>query len=220
MLYSGALAQQAPAISSYAFERGFPTQEGAQRAGDDANYQRAVIAYRFWYPTVSMEATFQGTRDAGLEDNKAAMILAGAATLKRRPASTSRRVTAGSRRRSPFLRRCFCAPRAPARSMDRATRTAPISTAARPTSSPCRGRPQKLFWSVTVYDSGTRSQIQTDQHKAALRSLVELKDVATSGTADLYFGPNAPAGQESRWIKTNPGNGWFVYFRLYDRPSA
>jgi hypothetical protein len=75
--------------------------------------------------------------------------------------------------------------------------------------------PQKLFWSVTVYDSATRSQIQTDQDKAALRSLVELKDVATTGATDLYFGPNAPAGKERQWIKTNPGKGWFVYFRLY-----
>jgi hypothetical protein len=54
-----------------------PDAGGAQRARDDADYQRAVTAYRFWYPTVSMEATFQGTRDAGVEDNKAAMILAG-----------------------------------------------------------------------------------------------------------------------------------------------
>ena len=75
--------------------------------------------------------------------------------------------------------------------------------------------PQKLFWSVTVYDSGTRSQIHTDQDKAALRSLVELKDVAQTGTTDLYFGPTAPAGKEGQWIKTNPGKGWFVYFRLY-----
>jgi hypothetical protein len=75
--------------------------------------------------------------------------------------------------------------------------------------------PQQLFWSITVYDSGTRSQIQTDQDKAALRSLVELKDVATTGTTDLYFGPNAPAGTEGQWIKTTPGKGWFVYFRLY-----
>jgi hypothetical protein len=29
MLYSGALAQQAPATSPYAFERGYPKQEGA-----------------------------------------------------------------------------------------------------------------------------------------------------------------------------------------------
>ena len=75
--------------------------------------------------------------------------------------------------------------------------------------------PEKLFWSVTVYDARTRSQIQTDQDKAALRSLVELKDVPKTGTTDLYFGPTAPAGKEAAWIKTAPGSGWFVYFRLY-----
>jgi hypothetical protein len=32
---------------------------------------------------------------------------------------------------------------------------------------------------------------------------------------ELYFGPTAPAGKESQWIKTTPGRGWFVYFRLY-----
>jgi hypothetical protein len=37
--------------------------------------------------------------------------------------------------------------------------------------------PAKLFWSVTVYDAETRSEIQTDQGKAALRSLFELKDL-------------------------------------------
>jgi hypothetical protein len=75
--------------------------------------------------------------------------------------------------------------------------------------------PQKLFWSVTVYDSATRSHIQTDQDKAALCSLVELKEVAKTGTTDLSFGPTAPTGQEGQWIKTTPGKGWFVYFRLY-----
>lgn len=74
--------------------------------------------------------------------------------------------------------------------------------------------PGKLFWSVTVYDTETRSQVQTDQGKAALRSLFELKDLA-GDSVDLYFGPSAPAGQENRWIKTIPGKGWFVYFRIY-----
>jgi len=32
--------------------------------------------------------------------------------------------------------------------------------------------PAKLFWSVTVYDPDTRSEIQTDQGKVALRSLL------------------------------------------------
>jgi hypothetical protein len=75
--------------------------------------------------------------------------------------------------------------------------------------------PEKLFWSVTVYDAETRSQIQTDQDRAALRSLVELKGVSTTQPTELYFGPQAPAGNEGHWIKTIPGKGWFVYFRLY-----
>lgn len=75
--------------------------------------------------------------------------------------------------------------------------------------------PAKLFWSVTVYDAETRSQIQTDQAAAALRSLFELKDKLAGDSVDLYFGPKAPKGKEQQWIKTLPGKGWFVYFRIY-----
>ena len=75
--------------------------------------------------------------------------------------------------------------------------------------------PGKLFWSVTVYDAQTRSEVQTDQDKAALRSLFELKDVKATDPVDLYFGPAAPVGQDGRWIKTQPGRGWFAYFRIY-----
>jgi hypothetical protein len=75
--------------------------------------------------------------------------------------------------------------------------------------------PGKLFWSVTVYDTETRSQVATDQGKAALRSLFELKDKMGGQTLDLHFGPRSPAGQEGQWIKTIPGEGWFVYFRIY-----
>ena len=75
--------------------------------------------------------------------------------------------------------------------------------------------PGKLFWSVTIYDAETRSQILTDQGKAALRSLFELKDLPKSAPADLYFGPEAPTGKEGQWIKTIPSKGWFAYFRIY-----
>ncbi len=74
--------------------------------------------------------------------------------------------------------------------------------------------PGKLFWSVTIYDTETRSEIQTEQGKAALRSLFELKD-ATGSSVDLYFGPKAPAGKENVWIQTSPKKGWFTYFRIY-----
>ena len=80
--------------------------------------------------------------------------------------------------------------------------------------------PGKLFWSVTVYDTATRSQVQTDQDKAALRSMFELKDMAGSQPTNLYFGPTAPAGQEARWIKTAPGKGWFAYIRIYGPEQA
>jgi hypothetical protein len=78
--------------------------------------------------------------------------------------------------------------------------------------------PAGLFWSVTVHDAHTRSQIQTAQDKAALRSLVELTPEKVGKDArevELYFGPKAPDGKEDRWIQTLPGRGWFTYFRIY-----
>jgi uncharacterized protein (TIGR03066 family) len=80
--------------------------------------------------------------------------------------------------------------------------------------------PAKLFWSVTVYDAATRSEIQTAQDRAALRSLFELKDKGERATLDLYFGPKAPPGKEGEWIQTAPGKGWFVYFRIYGPKEA
>jgi len=74
--------------------------------------------------------------------------------------------------------------------------------------------PTRLFWSVTVYDTVTRSQVQTAQNKSALRSLSELKNVY-GVAADLFFGPTPPRGGEDRWIQTLPGKGWFAYFRIY-----
>jgi hypothetical protein len=79
--------------------------------------------------------------------------------------------------------------------------------------------PAKLFWSVTVYDIDTRSQIQTEQGKAALRSLFELKD-ASGSSAELFFGPKPPEGKEGQWIQTLPDKGWFVYFRIYGPEAA
>jgi hypothetical protein len=80
--------------------------------------------------------------------------------------------------------------------------------------------PAKLFWSVTIYDTRTRSQVQTDQNKAALRSLFEFKDAPATSPAELYVGPTAPAGKENQWIKTSAGSGWFAYIRIYGPEQA
>jgi hypothetical protein len=79
--------------------------------------------------------------------------------------------------------------------------------------------PASLFWSVTVYDALTRSEIQTEQRRAALRSLFELKGDGNPHL-ELYFGPRAPDGGEQRWIRTIPGRGWFAYFRIYGPEEA
>jgi hypothetical protein len=77
--------------------------------------------------------------------------------------------------------------------------------------------PGKLFWSVTVYDNESRSEISTSQGKAALRSLFELKD-KTDSSVDLYFGPKAPRGQEGQWID-DPRQG-LVHLLPYLRAGA
>ncbi|GAB2665925.1 DUF1254 domain-containing protein [Prescottella soli] len=74
--------------------------------------------------------------------------------------------------------------------------------------------PAGLFWSLTVYDAQTRSQVQADQGRAALRSLFELPHDG-SDSVTLHVGPNAPAGAEGRWVQTVPGRSWFVYLRIY-----
>jgi hypothetical protein len=81
--------------------------------------------------------------------------------------------------------------------------------------------PGKLFWSITVYDAETRSEIATDQNLAALRSMFELADIATDKPVTLRFGPDPPAESDAPWIKTKLGTGWFVYFRIYgpDTPA-
>ncbi|WP_205865125.1 DUF1254 domain-containing protein [Planctomonas sp. JC2975] len=75
--------------------------------------------------------------------------------------------------------------------------------------------PGKLFWSVTVYDARTRSQIQTDQGNALISSLFDLDNLGNEDSITLHFGPNPPRDAEQKWIKTIPDAGWFTYFRIY-----
>ena len=56
--------------TGYAFKGGFPTPETIAKAYDDLDMNRAVQAYRFFYPTVSGAAVVKGWRDAGLRPNR------------------------------------------------------------------------------------------------------------------------------------------------------
>ncbi len=75
--------------------------------------------------------------------------------------------------------------------------------------------PATLFWSVTCYDAQTRSEVNAEQGKAALRSLFEHIAPHGTGSVDLHFGPVKPERARGRWIQTVPGRAWFCYFRIY-----
>ncbi|MDM0085469.1 DUF1254 domain-containing protein [Variovorax sp. J31P179] len=76
--------------------------------------------------------------------------------------------------------------------------------------------PAEQFWSLTLYDTATRSMVQNPANDAARSSLDKLK-TNIDGSIDLYFGPagSAPAGQEVNWIETLPGKGFYPMMRFY-----
>ena len=74
--------------------------------------------------------------------------------------------------------------------------------------------PARTFWAVNVYDTGTRSMIDTEQGIPGLDDGADLQR-NPDGSVDIYMGPTAPPGRESNWIQTIPDRGFFIYFRLY-----
>lgn len=75
--------------------------------------------------------------------------------------------------------------------------------------------PAKFFWSITLHDPVTRSELPTKHKRATLRSFAELLDLGTGDSAEIYFGPLTPPGQDRRWIQTVPEQGFVVHFRLH-----
>ncbi|SCB19316.1 DUF1254 domain-containing protein [Cupriavidus alkaliphilus] len=73
--------------------------------------------------------------------------------------------------------------------------------------------PVKDFWSVVLYDTQTRSMLQTDQRFPSLSSQTRPKS-NPDGSVDVYFSPERPANVEN-WVQTVPGKSWFTIFRLY-----
>jgi len=65
------------AESTYKFERGYPTAETVKQAYDDGDLNRAIQAYRFFYPPISMAGFLRGFKTQGTQDNKTFAILEG-----------------------------------------------------------------------------------------------------------------------------------------------
>lgn len=76
--------------------------------------------------------------------------------------------------------------------------------------------PAKDFWSLVVYDTQMRSELQTpDQAFPSINSKIAQLDYNKDGSVDIYFGPKAPKGHEHNWIQTVPGKSWFLAIRYY-----
>ena len=74
--------------------------------------------------------------------------------------------------------------------------------------------PAKLFWSVTLYEAENASGLDNGQPFPSLGTLNH-PEQAEDGSTTLYIGPNAPKGQESNWLATAKGRGFFAILRLY-----
>ena len=75
--------------------------------------------------------------------------------------------------------------------------------------------PVNDFWAVTIYDTQTRSLLQTDQQFPTVGSLTEGFKQNEDGSFDVFFSPNAPAGMENNWLQTIPGKSLLVILRVY-----
>ena len=76
--------------------------------------------------------------------------------------------------------------------------------------------PVKDNWSVTIYDTQTRSMLQTDQKFAGINSLGDGLKKNADDSYDVIFAPKLPDGVDERnWIQTIPEKSWFIIFRAY-----
>ena len=75
--------------------------------------------------------------------------------------------------------------------------------------------PVNNFWAVTLYDTQTRSLLQTGQKFPTMGSQSEGSQKNADGSYDVYFAPEAPAGKEGNRLQTIPGKSWFTILRMY-----
>jgi hypothetical protein len=82
-----------------------------------------------------------------------------------------------------------------------------------------KGIPAEKFWSFTLYDTMTRSMLDTPQRfpRAGSQSYPSPAAVPSAdGSITVYFAPKQPAGvKRGNWIQTMPDKGYFPILRLY-----
>jgi len=74
--------------------------------------------------------------------------------------------------------------------------------------------PVNQYWSATIYDRATHALIR-DMARAGRSSQSPGLQTKADGSVDIWFGPKAPAGQETNWVPTDAGGTFEVLFRFY-----
>jgi hypothetical protein len=74
--------------------------------------------------------------------------------------------------------------------------------------------PVQQYWSVTAYSRDTHGLIR-NVPRASRSSQVPDMRKNPDGSVDVFFGPEAPAGQEANWVPTRRGERFELLFRLY-----
>jgi hypothetical protein len=76
--------------------------------------------------------------------------------------------------------------------------------------------PVALFWSVTLYDPWTRSELQSRPYPSISSQQTPAPQANADGSVDIYFAPQKPKGvPEQNWVPTLPEQGFFSYIRYY-----
>jgi hypothetical protein len=75
--FIGVLSLGGAAAQEYEFKGGYPTPETVQKAYDDADFTRAVEAYKFFYPGVAFAAGFFSLETVGIHPNRGAGVMLG-----------------------------------------------------------------------------------------------------------------------------------------------
>jgi hypothetical protein len=74
--------------------------------------------------------------------------------------------------------------------------------------------PAANFWSIDIYDTQTRSLLQTDNPYPSVMSLGDGVTPNDDGSFTIRFGPSVAVGERNA-IQTVAGKGWFPIIRLY-----
>ena len=84
-----------------------------------------------------------------------------------------------------------------------------------------KGVPVAMFWSVTVYDSWTRSELQSQPYPSISSQQDPAPKTNADGSIDIYFAAKKPKGvAKQNWVRTLPNQGFFVYIRYYGPLNA